>query len=76
MFLETICIKNGIVRDIEAHQARMCDTALRFGFPVPELPDLSAQVPTELRDSQKVSVAWYTTNRSSASRSPLTGRKD
>ena len=61
MFLETICIKNGIVRDIEAHQARMCDTALRFGFPVPELPDLSAQLPTELRDSQKVkcSVVYH-----------------
>ncbi len=54
MFLETICIKNGIVQGIEAHQARMRDTALRFGFHAPELPDLSAQVPTELRDSQKV----------------------
>lgn len=54
MFLETICIKNGIVQGIEVHQTRMCDTALRFGFHAPELPDLSAQVPTELRDNQKV----------------------
>ncbi len=61
MFLETICIKNGIVQGIEAHQARMRDTAIRFGFHAPELPDLSAQVPTELRDSQKVkcSVVYH-----------------
>ncbi len=54
MFLETICIKNGIVQGIEAHQERMRNTALCFGFHAPELPDLLAQVPTELRDSQKM----------------------
>ncbi len=61
MFLETICIKNGIVQGIEAHQARMRDTTLRFGFHAPELPDLSAQVPIEFRDSPKVkcSVVYH-----------------
>lgn len=39
----------------------MRDTAIRFGFHAPELPDLSAQVPTELRDSQKLkcSVVYH-----------------
>ncbi|HHU26475.1 MAG TPA: hypothetical protein GXZ56_07640 [Bacteroidales bacterium] len=46
---------------VEAHRERMRDTALRFGFHAPELPDLSAKIPTELRDSQKVkcSVVYH-----------------
>lgn len=61
MFFETICIKNGIVQGIEAHQVRMRDTALRFGFHAPELPDLSARLPFELRDNEKVkcSVVYH-----------------
>lgn len=61
MFLETICIKKGIVQDFEAHQERMFDTALRFGFHAPELPDLSAQIPIELAESKKIkcSVVYH-----------------
>lgn len=61
MFLETLCIKNGIVQDIEAHQERMYNTALRFGFHAPELPDLSAHIPTDLAESKKIkcSVVYH-----------------
>ncbi len=39
----------------------MRDTALHFGFHAPELPDLSAQLPTELKESKKVkcSVVYH-----------------
>lgn len=61
MFLETICIKNGIVQGIEAHRKRMHDTTLNFGFHAPELPDLLQQVPTELKECKKVkcSLVYY-----------------
>ena len=60
MFLETICIKNGIVQHIEAHKERMRKTAAHFGFHAPELPDLSAQLPGELRDKKvKCSITYH-----------------
>ncbi len=61
MFLETICIKNGIVQEIEAHRKRMRQTALHFGFSAPELPDLSARIPPELAESNKIkcSVVYH-----------------
>ncbi len=61
MFLETICIKNSIVQEIEAHRERMRQTALHFGFFAPELPDLSARIPPELAESNKIkcSVVYH-----------------
>ncbi|HHU96088.1 MAG: aminotransferase class IV [Bacteroidota bacterium] len=49
------------MQGIEAHQARMRDTALCFGFHAPVLPDLSAQVPIGLKESKKVkcSVVYH-----------------
>ena len=32
MFLETICIKKGIVQNIEAHLERMSNAGIHFGF--------------------------------------------
>ncbi len=54
MFLETICIKNGVAQNLEQHIKRMQNTAHSFGFQAPILPDLSVQMPTELRESPKV----------------------
>lgn len=61
MFLETICINNGIVQNIEAHRERMRQTALHFGFSAPELPDLSARIPPELAENNKIkcSVVYH-----------------
>lgn len=60
MFLETICINNGIVQHIEAHKERMRKTAAHFGFRAPELPDLSSQLPDELRDKKvKCSITYH-----------------
>lgn len=54
MFLETICIKNGIVQSMEAHRKRIHDTALSFGFHAPELPGLSKLIPAELKKCKKL----------------------
>lgn len=60
MFLETICIANGIVQDIEAHRERMRETASHFGFRAPQLPDLVARLSTELRNKRvKCSVTYH-----------------
>ncbi len=60
MFLETICINNGIVQHIEAHKERMRKTAAHFGFHAPELPDLSSQLPDELKDKKvKCSITYH-----------------
>lgn len=61
MFLETICIKNGIVQNIEAHRERMRHTALNFGLQASELPDLSTLIPAELAESNKIkcSVVYH-----------------
>ncbi len=40
MFLETICIINGKVQNIDAHERRMQETALYYGFIAPKLPDI------------------------------------
>lgn len=40
MFLETICLINGKVQNLDAHIRRMRKTADYFRFDVPELPDL------------------------------------
>lgn len=40
MFLETICIQNGEVQNIDAHIKRMQDTASYFSFDAPDLPDI------------------------------------
>lgn len=40
MFLETICMLNGRVKNIDAHIKRMRQTGEYFRFEAPELPDL------------------------------------
>lgn len=40
MFLETICIINGKVQNIDAHKRRMQETAFYYGFIAPKLPDI------------------------------------
>lgn len=48
MFLETICIDNGSVRNWDAHIRRMKETAQHFRFTLPSLPDVSERVPLHL----------------------------
>lgn len=48
MFLETICIDHGKVLNMEAHRERMEQTASRFGFNTPTLPNLLSLLPEEL----------------------------
>jgi 4-amino-4-deoxychorismate lyase len=48
MFLESICILNGIPQNPEAHRERMCLTAAHHGFTVPLLPHPSAFLPPHL----------------------------
>lgn len=42
MFLETICIKNGAVKNLSIHLERMRATAQKFHFTAPKLPDLES----------------------------------
>lgn len=53
MFLETICIKNGKVRNLASHLERMRATAQKFHFTAPDLPDLG-RLATGLPTSEKI----------------------
>ena len=60
MFLETICILNGEVQNIEAHKKRMHETASYFRFNAPELPDIEALLTDGLRESKiKCRVCYH-----------------
>lgn len=52
MFLETICIQNGIVKNRESHRARMQHTATHFGFRAPVFPDLIKLIPPKLNPNK------------------------
>ncbi len=52
MFLETICIKNGVIQNLEAHISRMEQTGANFGFSAPALPCLVSMLPETLRDEK------------------------
>ena len=52
MFLETICIDQGKVRNPAGHIFRMQHTAAHFHFKAPTLPDLSSLLPTALLDAK------------------------
>lgn len=52
MFLETICIKNGAVQNLEAHISRMEHTAAYFDFSAPALPCLESMLPEAHRDKK------------------------
>ena len=52
MFLETICIDHGKVRNPAGHIARMLQTAARFHFRTPTLPDLFSMLPSALHDAK------------------------
>lgn len=60
MFIETICIKNSAVQNIDAHIERMRQTARYQGFNAPALPDLLAQIPAELKDKKvKCTITYH-----------------
>lgn len=60
MFIETICILNGEVQNIEAHKKRMQETASNFKFNAPELPDIEALLTDGLRKSKiKCRVCYH-----------------
>lgn len=60
MFLETICISNGVPQNLGAHQQRMQETALHFGFKAPPLPDLQSQLPNSMQvGAVKCSVIYH-----------------
>ena len=64
MFLETICIKNGVAVSLEAHAERMRQTADRFGFSAPGLPCIESLLPGSLRDKKvKCSIGYRETIR-------------
>lgn len=44
MFLETICIKNGLPQNLDYHRMRMKATAQKFGFAAPGLPDFKTLI--------------------------------
>ena len=60
MFLETICILDGEVQNIEAHKKRMHETASYYRFVAPELPDIEALLTDGLRESKiKCRVCYH-----------------
>ena len=60
MFLETICILDGEVQNIEAHKKRMQETASYYRFVAPELPDIEALLTDGLRESKiKCRVCYH-----------------
>lgn len=60
MFIETICIKNSAVQNMDAHIKRMRQTARYHGFNAPALPDLLAQIPAELKDKKvKCTITYH-----------------
>ncbi len=64
MFLETICIKNGVAVSLEDHAERMRQTADRFGFTAPGLPCIESLLPGSLRDKKvKCSIGYRETIR-------------
>lgn len=48
MFLESICIMNGKVQNVQAHAARMQQSAASHRFTAPPLPDLEMLLPVAL----------------------------
>ena len=64
MFLETICIKNGVAVSLEDHAERMRQTADRFGFTAPGLPCIESLLSGSLRDKKvKCSIGYRETIR-------------
>jgi 4-amino-4-deoxychorismate lyase len=61
MFLETICIQNGIVCNLQRHIARMQEAAAHFGFVAPRLPELETLIPKEFSDEKvKCRIIYHT----------------
>ena len=60
MFLETLCILDGEVQNIEAHKKRMQETASYYRFVAPELPDIKTLLTDGLRESKiKCRVCYH-----------------
>lgn len=60
MFLETICILNGEVQNIEAHKKRMHETAAYFRFIAPKLPEFETLLTDGLREAKvKCRVCYH-----------------
>ena len=54
MFLETICIQNGVVQNLQAHVKRMRETAAHFNFSAPDISNLETFVPKSIKKCAKV----------------------
>lgn len=60
MFLETICINNSVINNIQPHLERMETTAHNFGFTAPNLPNLIEVLPNELRTKKvRCSITYH-----------------
>lgn len=60
MFLETICILNGKIQNINSHKKRMQETASYFNFTAPELPDIEALLTDGMHESKvKCRVCYH-----------------
>lgn len=60
MFLETICILNGKIQNINSHKKRMQETASYFNFIAPELPDIEALLTDGMHESKvKCRVCYH-----------------
>jgi|SRR5690554_523390 len=65
MFLETICILNGIVQNINAHKKRMQETASYYGFIAPELPNIEELLADGIKDCRvKCRICYHNDIRS------------
>lgn len=62
MLLETICILNSEVINIEAHVTRMTSSTKHFGFAAPKLPNLLDLLPKDLRNKKvRCSITYNST---------------
>lgn len=62
MLLETICILNSKIINIEAHVTRMASSSNHFGFNAPKLPDLLDLLPKELQNRKvRCSITYNST---------------
>lgn len=62
MFLETICLLNGKVQNVDAHVKRMESTGSYYGFEPPELPELEEMLTPgmDVNTKLKCSITYHT----------------
>ncbi len=65
MFLETVCIDNGVVKNEMYHRKRMQETLRTHGYSVPEFPDILSLIPQKmLSEKIKCSIIYSDTIKS------------